>query len=580
LSHTGHIAHDHTKPGQGISADGLEAGTPGQVFSTKGSPSKQRYKYVSFWIDHATRFVYTTFHSLKAAEELVTSKAEFESWASQHNVRIQSIRADNGVYSANLFKEACKKQQQQLTFCAVGAHWQNRIAERFIGVITERARSVLLHAMAKWPDLIKEEFWPFAIRYAVLFHNASIRKNQSQSPYHLFTGQEAPWAISNFHIFGSPCFVLHKELQDGNNFNKWRSRAWGGIYIGPSTCHSSNVPLIYNPDTTHVSPQFHVLHDDHFAMATGNPHQMDTILDQLETTAQWLHKDPYTDNPYTFPAYWDDRPESQSTNPKPSACKRPRVDETPTPPSPNDAAPRGSSPSIANNVGSRGSPSSPQMYNIEDVPESLRPQAMAHSFQHPATPTLSIPAAPLPYLFRSQYQAKPLTGTCISQKRLKQIDGTVYILVSTTNFPVPSMPPSRDSSLPIHFAFTALDAFTDGPNEIPAIHPHTFPAVDLKVDTLTHSQMLRVPDASQFIQAQVLELNGLQDMGVFDVKPMITLQPNARLLSSIWSYRRKRSPIGTILNHKAHYVLMALNRSLAMIIGRPTHLSSRGQPCV
>jgi hypothetical protein len=159
----------------------------------KGSPTKARYKYVSFWVDHATSFVYTTFHTSKAASELLASKKEFEMWAAQFNVKIQTIRADNGVYTAQSFKHACTQNQQLLTFCGVGAHWQDGIAERFIGSITERARSILLHAMAKWPDTFQEDMWPFVVRHAVLFHNASIRKNQTKSPYFRFTGQEAPW---------------------------------------------------------------------------------------------------------------------------------------------------------------------------------------------------------------------------------------------------------------------------------------------------------------------------------------------------------------------------------------------------
>jgi hypothetical protein len=45
-SHVGHINANHTKPGQGVSSDGLESGTSGRPFTTKGSPSKTRYHYL------------------------------------------------------------------------------------------------------------------------------------------------------------------------------------------------------------------------------------------------------------------------------------------------------------------------------------------------------------------------------------------------------------------------------------------------------------------------------------------------------------------------------------------------------
>jgi hypothetical protein len=160
------------------------------------------------------------------ATKLVKSKMEFEQFAGHFNVRINNIRADNGVYSAQLFRDSCLRQQQSLTFCAMGTHWQNEIAKRFIGTITQRARTILLHAMAKWPVVIAEDMWTFAIHHAVNFHNSSIRKQQSVSPYELFTGQTPPWALQDFRVFGSPTYVLTKALQDGGSHSKWKSRAW------------------------------------------------------------------------------------------------------------------------------------------------------------------------------------------------------------------------------------------------------------------------------------------------------------------------------------------------------------------
>jgi hypothetical protein len=52
---------------------------------------------------------------------LLQSKHEFETWSAKYNIQIKSIRADNGVYAAHSFRDSCIKQQQQLTFCAVGA---------------------------------------------------------------------------------------------------------------------------------------------------------------------------------------------------------------------------------------------------------------------------------------------------------------------------------------------------------------------------------------------------------------------------------------------------------------------------
>jgi hypothetical protein len=189
---TNSIAATCTAPGQGVSADQLEAGYPGKIGTTKGLPTNKRYKFCNLWIDHFSRFIYPTFHETKHAAELVASKKEFQTYASRFNIKIQRIRADNGVYSAGQFQVSCDEDSQDLTFCAVGSHWQNGVAECHIGVVTQTARTLLLHAISKWPNVLNEEFWPFAVRHACTFHNSSVDPTNGKSPHQLFTGDPAP----------------------------------------------------------------------------------------------------------------------------------------------------------------------------------------------------------------------------------------------------------------------------------------------------------------------------------------------------------------------------------------------------
>jgi hypothetical protein len=49
---TGQIDLNHDAPGHGVSADQLEARTPGIIPTNKGSPTTASYRYCNFWIDH------------------------------------------------------------------------------------------------------------------------------------------------------------------------------------------------------------------------------------------------------------------------------------------------------------------------------------------------------------------------------------------------------------------------------------------------------------------------------------------------------------------------------------------------
>jgi hypothetical protein len=592
-THNGHIADGHTKPGDGVSSDGLESGTPGRPFTTKGSSSKLCYNYVSLWVDHMSTYVYVTLHASKAATELVRSKLEFKTFAARYNVKIKNIRADNGVYSANLFREACLRGQQNLSFCGVEAHWQNGIAERFIGTITQRARTILLHAMAKWPDVIKEDMWTFALHHAVHFHNSSIRKDKTITPYEAFTGQVPRWSISDFRVWGSPTYILQNELQDGSSINRWKPRSWTGVYVGNSTCHSSGIPLIYNPTTSHISPQFHVIYDENFhSVSRNSTMDPEAYLEQLyDTSARWLHKDEFSDEVYPFESLWDDTHPTDATrkrkNPPLSStglrgsslphtpqrsypASTSRGSSSPLPAELTSEAPHsGSSPALDTHPAStsrsvdgdpaihlhavlptddttltereEGQPTTQEHHGLHVATAAPDPPAPAHDGAN-ITPTRHFTTA------RPQYVYDDRTEYYRAYKRQRGIYGAILVLASSHSSyfesPTPD-PPAYPHLANIFAAYPTLPAeFSDTPL-------HAFTIVDNKADTLTQSQMLKTADKAAFIATPKKELEGLIKMGVFDIKHMSTKPSDAQLLSSIWSYRRKRSPIGTILKHKS-----------------------------
>ena len=216
---------------------------------------------------------------------------------------MKHIHSDNRVFITKTFRDHLDTCNQQQSLCRVGAHWQNGVIERYIGVITTHAHTMLLHAMQMWPNVITSKFWSFAFLQAVNLHNYSLHSKAQSSPYTLFTNEDPPLSANDFQVFGSLVYVLDNSLQTGTlGPGKWKERAFQGIYISHSQHHASNVIMVYNPVTKLVSPQYHVAHDESFdtmqlnMSAANTESKLEEMLDALFATSEWVHSEAYLDD--------------------------------------------------------------------------------------------------------------------------------------------------------------------------------------------------------------------------------------------------------------------------------------------
>jgi len=204
-------------------------------------------------------------HLSTGATEAISAKHHFELLASSYNRRIKRYHTDKGVFASKAFRDSCLLAKQLINFCGVDAHHQNGIAERYIWTITEHARSMLIHAMIHWPEIIKESFWPYAIQLAVDIHN-STPTDSGLSPLEIFSGTTSSSnPLVNFHPFGCPIFVLEPTLHQNHKIPKWKPRLRMGVYLGHSPDHALSIPLVFSTTTGLVSPQFHLVYDDTFS---------------------------------------------------------------------------------------------------------------------------------------------------------------------------------------------------------------------------------------------------------------------------------------------------------------------------
>ena len=152
---------------------------------------------------------------------------------------------------------------------------------------------MLIEAMHKLTKVIIPAFWPFALSYAKYIHNHSRRQGEKKTPHEIFTDEEDTDKSSNFRVFGCPVFVLSRAMQAGKPTGKFsKQRSHIGIFVGFSPNHASNVPLIYNPETQHVSPQYHLVYDEDFTTASTSTHKAtrEKILKQFDSLfaeSQW-----------------------------------------------------------------------------------------------------------------------------------------------------------------------------------------------------------------------------------------------------------------------------------------------------
>ena len=65
---------------------------------------------------------------------------------------------------------------------------------------------------------------------------------------------------------GCPVYVLDEILQVNiAGLPKWEPRSREGIYLGQSPLHTGSLSLVLNPETCHVSLQFHLVFDYEFS---------------------------------------------------------------------------------------------------------------------------------------------------------------------------------------------------------------------------------------------------------------------------------------------------------------------------
>ena len=539
-------------PGVTVSVDQMVSAQPGLVPQTSGYLTRSRIHSSTTYIDHHSSYAYSFLQRSTSGEETINSKVAFEKMANEYNVRIKSYHADNGRFAEAGFKEDCKRCSQNISFCAVGAHHQNGIAEAGIKRFTLSARTSLLHAKRLWPEAVTTMLWPFALQYSVEVYNTFHFDSNGMSPLMKFSGvQELP-KINNFHPFGCPVYVLECALQTSSKgLPKWDPRCRLGIYLGHSPLHLGSVALVLNPSTGHVSPQYHVVFDDNFTTVSNlrsgtvpsnwkmlvEKSSFSSTDEQYSLSDTWLRENTFgPHDPESAPPMVD---KLASSSPVPASEGAPNlVSEG------DDKVTFEDPPSVQGSEGETSATSSttscsdliPDYVNLES--SGARRSSRVRKVTSKAAESYDAATRKMHALF-SKFQFVGLT-TLTSKLREAHSD-------------LENFNDSNNEHLNSAFS-TALDIYH-------RLNSHfdctlnvfsTFAFASAKHnDTYTFKEMMQQEDKGNFMEAMVKEVDDHVERRHWSMIPRSMMPAGMKTILAIWSVKRKRLPDGTITKWKA-----------------------------
>ena len=126
--------------------DALTSSTPGIIPQMSGFLTSNRFGAATVFVDHETSYMNTHLQRGQTLIESIEAKAAYERIVANFGIRVKKFHTDNGIFTEEGFKRDVSDNNQTISFCGVGAHFQNVISEAAIKQLTEKARTMLIHA--------------------------------------------------------------------------------------------------------------------------------------------------------------------------------------------------------------------------------------------------------------------------------------------------------------------------------------------------------------------------------------------------------------------------------------------------
>lgn len=576
-SKKGSLTSNATIPGDLIHADQCESSQDGRPFTYSGQNHSTKVNFFTIFVDSVSKKVWVEFQTSTNTEQTLKGKAKVEKNAVKYNVTIKAYRTDNGIFRSKEFIANIEKCDQDITFCGVGAHGQNGMAERYIGIIVANARSMLLNAATHWDGEITTELWTFAVNYAVYTWNHTPREDLDfRCPEEKFSGShmtknETRKSLKQLHTWGCPVYVLEEEIQNGEKPKRWDSRTRTSIFLGHSSNHSNSVFLILNPDTDRISAQYHCIFDDHFhtlhvksesakSVVWDGAYKETTSLVDLEIPTDLdftdfevkgdTTNDHFIDN-FTVGNNKPKKTSSKGTK-KGKRAKSPLI----------SAIKNGLSFQRETKVSWKDDqqPSdNPSRHNDDETDEDIDLTVAKDLIsRQPSTKNLK------PVVSRKRRRngkvynvdcTKPRanSGSRKSKRRKQKPARYRAALANIQKLADELRVEEKKNGKPFTFAekidrCMELTALPNG--EINEPSPHLF-AASVNPNILSHSQAKKAHDFEKFQEAMQDEIERMLKNEIFEEIPRHLMDKTKTVLRAVWSHRRKTTPAGVIYRHRS-----------------------------
>ena len=570
----GALSQSKLLPGQEVCVDHFICSSKGRLFTSRGkTDTNEMYTGGAIFVDQASGLVHVEFQKSLTTHATIEAKKQFESMCRDAGVVPQTYLSDNGTaFTSQAYRAHLEKFQQIQRFAGVGAHHHNSRAERAIQTIMSISRAMLMHCFLHWPDLEDTSLWPMAVQHAVYLWNHVPNPTTGLCPADVFSRTRFEQSkLLDVHVFGCPVYVLEKAIQDGKKLPRWKPRSQRCMYLGRSASHASSVPLVLNPATGSITPQFHVVFDDWFATVSSDEESLPDfnspdwvrlfgdstyqyILDEEDISALRELSDDLENsidsqnaefarnrvleaanqlrpaNPLAPPSFVHAPPPTTSWR---EIVQRPAQQQMST-----DSASFRSGTGVAPNKRSASSSSDDPVVPTSAPSASPAPSPLPDRPSAPATPPpqeapssgspSSSPVAPAP--------ASPPPPRRSTRTRVKPV-----IFDPSDNLVLHNDIPTAS-----HFdvLFSAIHC---------GLSIHATSAKN-NPDILTWDQAMARPDRDLWIKSAEKEIQELESHGCWEEVPLSEAEGH-QLVPSQWVFRIKRRPDGSLLKYKGRIVL-------------------------